>query len=50
MKQKEIFFFEKKKFKIADSKNRLVLKLVGLIDAKGIDMAMRVSNISSKTG
>ena len=54
MKQKEIFFFEKKIFKMADSKkghfpsppilniffqkfHGLVLGLVGLIDAKGID-------------
>ena len=54
MKQKNFFFFEKKKFKMADSKkghfpsppilniffqnfHGLVLGLVGLIDAKGID-------------
>ena len=59
MKQKKIFFFEKKKFKMADSKKahfskspilkkfprkflRWVLGLVGLNDAKGIDVAQRI--------
>jgi hypothetical protein len=56
MKQKKNFFFEKKNFKMADSKklsfstspkaeqfppkfHGLVLRSVGLIDAKGIDLA-----------
>ena len=52
MKQKKIFFFSKKKFKMADSKKahfskswkflRFVLGLVGLNDAKGIDVAQRI--------
>ena len=54
-----LFFFEKKKFKMADSKklsfstspkaeqfppkfHGLVLGLVGLIDAKGIDVAQPI--------
>ena len=59
MKQKKIYFFLKKKFKMADSKKahfskspilkifsrkflRFVLGLVGLYDAKGIDVAQRI--------
>ena len=59
MKQKNFFFFRKKKFKMADSKKahfskspilkifspkylRWVLGLVGLNDAKGIDVAQRM--------
>ena len=59
MKQKKFFFFEKKKFKMADSKklsfstspkaeqfppkfHGLVLGLVGLIDAKGINVTQPI--------
>ena len=63
-KKKKIFF--EKKFKMADSKkllstspkaeqfppkfHGLVLGLVGLIDAKGTYMVVRLSDVSSKTG
>ena len=48
MGMKLIIFFLKKKFKIANSQNffakinRLVLGLVGLIDAKGIDISQPI--------
>ena len=59
LSKKKKFFFEKKKFKMADSKKthfskspileifsrkslRSVLGLVGLNDAKGIDVAQRI--------